>query len=142
MEEIIAFIKPIKLTERLDFSVRVFMNWVILYTFIGLILGITFSLSPDITKAAKTGGIAFVVDITFRFSSAMCIIASIGLGVDSLRGVNEERAGWYWLLYPLTSYVMVSYLFFYTFFYVVLVFLSLSGGGIEMPKYNFPRGFY
>lgn len=122
MEQIITFITPGPLTQRVRFSTRVFTSWISLGLVLGLIIGIA-----NLSTGNNDSTTAF-----WGFLSGPILICSfglIGLGLSSLRGDDNEHPGWYWYLFPVVSYITLGFIF-----AIGILGFCLALAGIHLPS--------
>ena len=123
MEQIIAFITPGSLTERVRFSTRVFTSWISLGLVLGLVLGIVgLSAGTRDPATAFWGGLLSGPII-------ICLFGLIGLGISSLRGDDNEHPGWYWYLFPVVTYIIVGFML-----AIAIIGFCLALAGINLPS--------
>jgi ABC-type transport system involved in multi-copper enzyme maturation permease subunit len=125
MEAILAFVTPGPLSEKCRFSTRVLTSWLSLGLILGLILGIVaISSSPSDPTSAFLGCL-------FGIPILLCTFGLIGLGVSSLRGDENYHSGWYWYIFPVAMYVLISL---WVGLGIFAFIVALTGG--EMPNFN------
>lgn len=128
MEKILTFITPGPMTETFGFSTRVFTSWVSLGLVWGLILGII-NLSQVTSDPATVFFTALLAG-----PIAMCLFGLIGVGINSLRGVNTEHPGWYWYLFPIVNYLIII---FWLAFAIIAFILAFAGVTLPQPSSNY-----
>lgn len=133
-EKIITFITPGSLSERFGFRARVFTSWISLGFVLGLIFGIA-SLSSGVPT--PNGPIALILAYIISFPIPICIFGLMGLGLNSMRGGEVEHPGWYWWLFPIVNYIIIS---FWLAMLLLGFFLALAGINLpSKPTNNQPR---
>ncbi|MGB5961606.1 MAG: hypothetical protein WBG73_13150 [Coleofasciculaceae cyanobacterium] len=113
LEKILAFITPGPLNEIFGFRLRVFTSWITL----GLALGLVSSIIGLSSGAATTGNAATL--IMFNLQRALfgfCFLGLVGLGIDAVGERRSEYPGWYWLLFPIVTYIFLGITLFVTIF--------------------------
>lgn len=123
MEQIIAFITPGPLTERVRFSTRVFTSWISLGLVLGLVLGIV-----GLGAGTRDPATAFWGGL-LSGSVIICLFGLIGLGISSLRGDDNEHPGWYWYLFPVVTYIIVGFML-----AIAIIGFCLALAGINLPS--------
>lgn len=128
MDQILAFVTPGPLTERVGFSTRVLTSWVCLGLVLGLISGIAVSASATASSSAP------FLSYLLAGPISICLFGVVGLGISSLRGEDNEHLGWYWYLFPIVTYIVVG-------FWLAMVILGfcLALAGISLPSSPKPR---
>lgn len=137
LEQLLTFITPGPLTEKVGFQTRVFTSWISLGLVIGLIFGI---IALSLGTAAPNGAVAFLLQSLISFPIVICFFGLIGLGLDSMRGGDAEYPGWYWYLFPIWTYIVIGFWltvlllgFFLSFFF------ALAGINVPLPLHRFQR---
>jgi len=127
MDNILPFITPGPMKERFKFSTRVFISWISLGLFLGLMFGIGWSIAG--MSQAITAFFVYLIALPIL----TCSFGLIGLGIDSMQKRSSYYKGWYWWLFPITSYVFVG--FWLTFGLLFLAFsFMLTIMGINLPQ--------
>lgn len=118
-DKIISFVTPGPMTETFSFRARVFYSWIS--------LGVILTLIGTIIALILGGPIDIGTIITMPI--VVCLFGLFGLGIDSLQGRNSEYPGWYWLLFPILSYLVIGF-----FLAFALVGFILAIVGISLPQ--------
>ncbi|MFE1744150.1 hypothetical protein [Coleofasciculus sp. H7-2] len=118
-DKILTFVTPGPMTERFSFGARVFYSWISL----GLILALVG------TIIALSLGQTIEVGALIAMPIVVCLSGLFGLGLDSIRGRNTEYPGWYWLLFPILTYLVIGF----GFAFLVVGFV-LGIGGVRLPE--------
>jgi hypothetical protein len=119
LKKIISFVTPDPMTESFSFRARVFYSSIslgVILTLIGTIIALILGGPIDL-------GTIIVMPIV------VCLFGLFGLGIDALQGRNSEYPDWYWLLFPILSYLMIGF-----FFAFALVGFLLAIVGISLPQ--------
>lgn len=118
-DKIIIFVTPGPMNERFSFEARVFYSWISL----GLILTLIGTITALIL------GQTIEVGALIAFPIVVCLLGLFGLGLDSIRGRNAEHPGWYWLLFPILTYLAIG-------FWLAFAMLGfvLAIGGVRLPQ--------
>lgn len=126
LEKILNFITPGPLDERFGFGARVFSSWISLglgLGLVGLLIGIASGLGATLSLEDVVG--------SFLFGPILCCgYGLIGVAIDSIRGRRAEYPGWYWWLFPITTFLFIL-------LWATLCFFGifLAGVGIKLPKF-------
>jgi hypothetical protein len=118
-DKIISFVTPGPMTEIFGFRARVFYSWIslgVLLTLIGTII-------------ALIAGYPINVGALIAMPIVVCLFGLFGLGIDSLQGRNSEYPGWYWLLFPILSYLVIGF-----WFSLALIGFGLALAGVRLPQ--------
>ena len=119
-EKIISFVTPGPMTESFGFRARVFYSWIslgVILTLIGTII-------------ALISGYPINVGALIAIPIVVCLFGLFGLGLDSIRRRNSEYPGWYWLLFPILTYLVIG---FWLIFAIVTFTLGLAGVRLPQP---------
>ena len=118
-EKILTFVTPGPMTETFSFRARVFYSWIslgVILTLIGTII-------------ALISGTPIDVGTLIAMPIVICLFGLFGLGLDSIRGRNSEHPGWYWLLYPILTYLVIGFWLAFA-----IVGFSLALVGVTLPE--------
>ncbi|HBE20789.1 MAG TPA: hypothetical protein DEG17_00960 [Cyanobacteria bacterium UBA11149] len=136
LEKILYFITPGPMTETFRFRARVFYSWISL----GIILGLIIFIAAGIEGNTKDVRIEEYLYYLFVITSALCLVALIGLGIDYVRKGNPEYQGWYWLLFPIITYLRLVFYFLiaipWLMYFVGIFFLGIDIGKPKIKTFN------
>ena len=129
MDNILPFITPGPMKERFKFSTRVFISWISLGLFLGLMFGIGWSIAG--MSQATTAFFSYLIALPIL----TCSFGLIGLGIDSMRGYSSNYQGWYWWLFPIITYFFVGFWVSFGIIFAVFSFvLALTGNSSTQSK--------
>ncbi len=129
MDKILPFITPGPMKERFKFSTRVFISWISLGLFLGLMFGIGWSIAG--MSQATTAFFSYLIVLPIL----TCSFGLIGLGIDSMRGYSSNYQGWYWWLFPIITYFFVGFWLTFGLIFAVFSFvLTLTGNSSTQSK--------
>ncbi|MCL1469108.1 hypothetical protein [Argonema antarcticum] len=118
-EKILTFVTPGPMTETFSFRPRVFYSWISLGVILTLIMAI------------RSLMLGYPIDIEslIAIPIVFCLFGLFGLGLDSVRGRSSEYPGWYWLFYPIVTYLVIGFVLSFA-----LIGFVLGFGGIRLPQ--------
>ena len=118
-EQILNFVTPGPMTETFGFRPRVFYSWIslgVILTLIGIIIAL-------ISGSPIDPAVLIAVPIV------VCLFGLFGLGLDSIRGRSSEYPGWYWLFFPILSYLVIGFLLSFA-----AICFGLGLAGLRLPQ--------
>ncbi|XWK88977.1 MAG: hypothetical protein U7127_02605 [Phormidium sp.] len=118
-DKILTFVTPGPMTETFSFRARVFYSWISLGVILTLIMAI------------RSLMLGYPIDIEslIALPIVFCLFGLFGLGLDSIRGRSSEYPGWYWLLFPILTYLVIGFVLSFA-----LIGFLLGFGGVRLPQ--------